>query len=110
MQVVLADSLVYHDDPRCSPETVEKAMTRLAALFPGTKWLGGLQAYLPYLPSTAGSPFPMTVFDMTLGRSSEAGAWNELVEQAACCVCRAADCTTLRPRLPAAHAVHCRSP
>lgn len=22
-QVVLADSLVYHDDPRCSPETVE---------------------------------------------------------------------------------------
>lgn len=22
-QVVLADSLIYHDDPRCSPETVE---------------------------------------------------------------------------------------
>lgn len=53
----------------------QRAMTRLGSLFPGTKWLGGLQAYLPYLPSVAGSPFPMTVFDMSLGRASEAGVW-----------------------------------
>lgn len=49
----------------------QKAMSRLGTLFPGTKWLGGLQAYLPYLPSVKGSPFPMTVFDMQLGRPSE---------------------------------------
>lgn len=53
----------------------QRAMTRLGSLFPGTKWLGGLQAYLPYLPSAANSPFPMTVFDMLLGRASEAGVW-----------------------------------
>lgn len=43
-------------------------MTRIGVMFPGSRYLGGLQAFYTYLPLMVGSPLPLIVYDQQLGR------------------------------------------